>query len=68
MRKNELLTEALTMLRQAGFEPCVVRNKHWKVTWTDQRGRTRMLIVAFTPSNRRARVQSRNTLRRLLAS
>jgi hypothetical protein len=68
MRKNELLTEALGMLRQAGFEPRVVRNRHWKVTWTDQYGRTRMLIVAFSPSKRRARLQSRNTLRKLLIS
>jgi hypothetical protein len=66
--RNELLEEALSTFRQAGFEPRVVRNRHWKVTWTDQYGRTRMLIVAFTPSNRRARLQSRNTLRRLLAS
>ena len=66
--RNELLEEALATLRQAGFEPRVVRNRHWKITWVDQHGRTRMLVVAFSPSNRRARVQSRNTLRRLLAS
>jgi hypothetical protein len=66
--RNELLEEALVTLRQAGFEPRVVRNRHWKITWIDQRGRTRVLVVAFTPSNRRARLQSRNTLRRLLAS
>jgi hypothetical protein len=66
--RNELLEEALVTLRHAGFEPRVVRNRHWKITWIDQRGRTRVLVVAFTPSNRRARLQSRNTLRRLLAS
>ncbi len=66
--RNEILEEALTTLRQAGFEPRVVRNRHWKVSWVDQHGRTRVLIVAFTPSNRRARLRSRNTLRRLLAS
>jgi hypothetical protein len=66
--RNELLEEALAMLRQAGFKPRVIRNRHWKISWTDQCGRTRVLVVAFTPSNRWARVQSRNTLRRLLAS
>jgi hypothetical protein len=66
--RNELLEEALLTLRQAGFEPRVVRNRHWKISWTDQCGRTRVLIVAFTPSDRRARVRSRNTLRRLLTS
>ena len=66
--RNELLEEALATLRQAGFEPRVVRNRHWKVSWVDQHGRTRMLVVAISPSNPQARVQSRNTLRRLLAS
>jgi hypothetical protein len=66
--RNELLEEALVTLRQADFEPRVVRNGHWKISWTDQRGRTRVLVVASSPSDRRARLQSRNTLRRLLAS
>jgi hypothetical protein len=65
--KNELLEDALAMLRQAGIEPQVVRNRHWKITWTDDQGHTRLLVVAFSPSDRRARLQSRAMLRRLLA-
>jgi hypothetical protein len=66
--KNELLEDALEMVRAAGFEPSVTCNRHWKVGWTDRQGRTRLLVIAFTPSNKRARVQSRAILRRLLAS
>lgn len=65
--KNELLEDAIETLRQAGFEPHVVRNRHWKVSWIDQHGRTRMLVVAYSPSSSRARLRSRATLRRLLA-
>ena len=63
--KNELLVDALAMLRQAGIEPRVTRNRHWKIAWRDQHGRKRLLVVS---SNRGARAQSRATLRRLLAS
>jgi hypothetical protein len=66
--RNELLDEALTMIRAAGFKPNVVRNRHWKITWTDQQGRVQSLVVALSPSDRRARLQSRAVLRRLLAS
>jgi hypothetical protein len=66
--RNELLEEALVTLRQAGFEPRVVRNRHWKISWVDQRGRTRLLTVAHTPGGHKARTRSRAILRRLLAS
>jgi len=66
--KHEILEEALTAIRAAGFDPSVVRNRHWKVTWIDLRGRKQVLIVAFSPSDHRARVQSRALLRRLLTS
>jgi hypothetical protein len=66
--RNELLEEALATVRAAGFEPSVERNRHWKVRWTDQRGRSQLLVIAFSPSDRRARMQSRAVLRRLLAS
>jgi hypothetical protein len=52
--KNELLSEALTMIRAHGFKPNVARNRHWKVSWVDQQGRTRLLVIAFSPSDRRA--------------
>jgi len=28
--KNEMLDEALIMIRAAGFTPSVARNRHWK--------------------------------------
>jgi hypothetical protein len=64
--KNELLEHALATLRQAGIEPRVVCNRHWKINWIDQHGRTRLLVVSLSPSNRRAWKRSRATLRRLL--
>jgi hypothetical protein len=64
--RNELLNEAVEMIRAAGFEPRVVRGKHWKVDWLDRQGRRLRLVVAFTPSGQSARTKSRATLRRLL--
>jgi hypothetical protein len=66
--RSELLSDALTMIRARGFEPRVARNRHWKVSWIDRRGRTRLLVIAFSPSDHRARVKSRAVLRRLLTS
>jgi hypothetical protein len=65
--RHELLEDALKTIRAAGFKPTVVRNSHWKIRWLDRRGRKQMLIVAFSPSDYRARAQSRAILRRLLA-
>jgi hypothetical protein len=66
--KNELVEDALLAIRAAGFEPSIARNRHWKISWTDRRGRTRVLVVSFSSSDTRARAQSRAILRRLLAS
>jgi hypothetical protein len=52
---NELLDEALAMIRAAAFEPNIARSRHWKISWVDRRGRTRLLVVAFTPGGRKAR-------------
>jgi hypothetical protein len=67
-RGDEILKEAVEMVRAAGFEPSITRSRHYKVSWVDQYGRTRLLVVAFSPSKQRAQVQSRAILRRLLAS
>ena len=64
--KNDLLADALATLRRAGIEPRLTQSRHWKLTWIDQRGRTRLLVVSFSPGDRRARARSRATLRRLL--
>jgi hypothetical protein len=66
MMRHELLDEALTTIRAAGFVPSVARNKHFKVSWTDQQGRTRLLVIAFSPSDYRPRAKSGAVLRRLL--
>jgi hypothetical protein len=66
--KHEILEEALTAIRAAGFEPRLVRNRHYKVSWIDRRGRKQTLIVSFSPSDYRTRAQSRALLRRLLTS
>jgi hypothetical protein len=65
--RNELLEDALATLRQAGIKPQMVRNRHIKLSWIDQQGRRRCLVVALSPSDHRARRQSRAVLRRLLA-
>jgi hypothetical protein len=62
--KTELLDEALSTIRAAGFEPSVVCNRHWKMSWTDRHGRTHRLMIVPSPSDRPA--QSRAVLRRLL--
>jgi hypothetical protein len=66
--RHELLEETISMIRVARFEPNVVRNRHWKVSRVDRCGCRQVLVVAFSPSVRRVRVQSRAILRRLLAS
>jgi hypothetical protein len=64
--KNELLDEAIEMIRAAGFEPRIFRNHHWKISWVDRFGRRQCLVVASSPGDWRARRQSRATVRRLL--
>jgi hypothetical protein len=66
--KHDLLNEAIETIRAYGFNPCVARKRHWKVSWVDQQGRTRLLVISFSPSDYRARMQSRAVLRRLLTS
>ena len=64
--RNDLLNEALEMIRAAGFEPDIAHNRHWKISWIDQRGQRQCLVVASSPSDRRARLGSRSVLRKLL--
>jgi hypothetical protein len=63
--KNEILDEAISTIRAAGFTPQVTCNGHWKVR-TDQHGRPQRLIVSSSPSDRRAGRKVRAQLRRLL--
>jgi hypothetical protein len=64
--RNDLLDDAVEMIRAAGFEPRVVRNKHVKIFWMDEQGRRHCLVLSASPSDWHARTQSRAVLRRLL--
>jgi len=65
-RANPLVLDALDMLAKRGLVPVVgKRGKHIKIRWVDQ-GRTRLLVVSRTPSDRRSQLRSRTILKRLL--
>jgi hypothetical protein len=65
MRRNQLITEALVMIKAAGYEPGVKINRHVKITWV-QGGRLRVLVCSLTPSDWRAIRKVRSDVRRLL--
>jgi hypothetical protein len=66
-RSEELVADALGLLHAHGFTPRIQENggKHIKIRWSDA-GRRFTLVIARTPSDSRARHQSRATLKRLL--
>jgi len=65
-RVAELVDDAVTLLRDRGFVPTVCTNgKHTKVRWFDQ-GRRYTLFIPATPSDHRARLNSRAVLKRIL--
>jgi hypothetical protein len=65
-RSEELIADALGLLRAHGFVPSIQENgKHIKVRWVDF-GRRYTLIISRTPSDSYARQASRATLKRLL--
>jgi hypothetical protein len=68
-RSEELIADALALLHAHGFVPSISENggKHIKIRWNDA-GRRFTLILSRTPSDSRARQQSRATLKRLLRS
>jgi hypothetical protein len=63
---NEVLRDALGGLDAAGIKPTVSYGKHAKVSWHDATGRRLVLVVSTSPSDTRARLNSRAVLRRLL--
>jgi hypothetical protein len=67
-KKNDLLDDAVELIRAAGYEPSVTRGRHYKVTWQDQQGRVQRLVVSFSPSDRRARHWSKSILKKLLTA
>jgi hypothetical protein len=67
-RATELVHDAVSLLRDRGFVPTVSNGgKHVRVRWFD-RGRRYTLYIPASPSDRRSRLNSRATLRRILRS
>lgn len=66
-RAAELVADALALLHAHGHVPSISENggKHIKIRWADA-GRRFTLVIARSPSDYRARQNSRATLKRLL--
>jgi len=65
-RATELVDDAVAMLRDCGFVPTVSNGgKHTRVRWFDH-GRRFTLYIPATPSDHRARLNSRAVLKRIL--
>jgi hypothetical protein len=65
-RGAELVRDAVTMLRDHGFTPIVSNGgRHLRVCWFDG-GRRYTLFIPGSPSDHRARLNSRAMLRRIL--
>ena len=65
-RARELLNDTLAILATHGFKPTVDnKGRHVKVRWNDA-GRPFLFILPQSPSDPRARLNSRAVLRRLL--
>jgi hypothetical protein len=65
-RAQELIYDAIHLLRTHGFTPTVGNGgKHVRVRWFD-RGRRYTLFIPASPSDRRSRLNSRAVLRRIL--
>jgi hypothetical protein len=65
-RARELVDDAVALLESRGFVPTVSNGgKHVRVRWFDH-GRRYTLYVPATPSDHRARLNSRAVLKRIL--
>jgi hypothetical protein len=65
-RRNDLVQEAVETLVAHGFTRIVSSGgKHLKISWVAAHHR-RVLVISRSPSDWRARLNSRATLRRLL--
>jgi hypothetical protein len=65
-RADELVHDAISLLRDRGFVPTVSNGgRHLRIRWFDS-GRRYTLYIPSTPSDYRARLNSRATLRRML--
>jgi hypothetical protein len=67
-RAAELVNDAVSLLRDRGFVPTVAKGgKHVRVRWFDA-GRRFTLYFPASPSDHRARLNSRAVLKRILRS
>jgi hypothetical protein len=67
--RSLLLKDSLTILRQHGLDAAVEdQGRHIKIRFINTHGRACLLILSRSPSHRKARIQNRGTLRRLLRS
>jgi hypothetical protein len=64
-RADELVHDAVVLLRDHGFVPTVSNGKHIKVRWFDH-GRRYTLFIPASPSDVRSRLNSRGVLKRIL--
>jgi hypothetical protein len=65
-RAAELVHDAVVLLKSRGFVPIVSNGgRHLRIHWFDN-GRRYTLYIPSTPSDYRARLNSRATLRRML--
>jgi hypothetical protein len=65
-RARELVDDAVAILMANGFTPSVSNGgRHLKIRWHDH-GRRFTLIVPASPSDQRARLNSRAVLKRIL--
>jgi hypothetical protein len=65
-RRPPMLREAVAALASAGHSVDVdLTSGHYKVSWTAA-GRRHLLVLSRSPSDRRAKANSRSLLRRLL--
>jgi hypothetical protein len=67
-RAKDLVRDAVAMLKGHGFAPTVSNGgRHLRVRWFDH-GRRFTLYIPSTPSDHRAKLNSRAVLRRILRS
>lgn len=62
---NEMVRDAIEMLIAQDLAPTLTDGKHLKISWVVA-GRRHVLVISRSPSNHRARANSRATLQRLL--
>jgi hypothetical protein len=66
MRISPIVDDALAVLAANGLTGVVKEGRHYKVEFTSLFGRKCLLVIARSPSDRRAIKQSRCQLRRLM--